>query len=109
MAVCFASRRFLRLVDACASNHFTKSDTPTLVSYVQAIQLSQSAVKKAAADPAALAVWVKATQLQTSLARALRLTVQSRSDPKVIGRNIPSGLRPPWEDYGANRGDDHGN
>jgi hypothetical protein len=89
---------FTELVAACSPSHFAKSDEPMLVSYVQAILLSQFAVKQAAKDPAMLALWEKATRMQAMLASRLRLTVQSRINPKTTGRQRPSGLRHPWDD-----------
>jgi hypothetical protein len=87
------------LVNACAADHFVKSDMPLLISYVQSTLLSRSAIKKAATDKAALAVWDRATKMQATLATRLRLAPQSRIDPKTVGRNAPKPwLRRPWED-----------
>jgi hypothetical protein len=65
-------------------------DIPLLASYVQATILARGAVKEAAQDPRSLAVWEKATRMQATLATRLRLSPQSRVDPKVVGRNRPT-------------------
>jgi hypothetical protein len=89
---------FAEIIEACSPRHFAKSDIPLLVSYVQSTLLSRSAVKRATEDPAMLGLWEKATRMQAMLASRLRLTVQSRVDPKTTGRQRPSGLKHPWED-----------
>ena len=89
---------FRETVQSCSADHFAASDTPLLVSYVQATLMARGAIKDAPADKAALGVWERATKMQAVLATKLRLTVQSRIDPKVVGRNTPKAyLRRPWE------------
>jgi hypothetical protein len=78
---------FVELVASCPAKQFVLSDIPLLASYVQATILARGAVKEAAQDPRSLAVWEKATRMQATLATRLRLSPQSRVDPKVIGRN----------------------
>ncbi len=88
---------FTEIVEACSPRHFVKSDVPLLVSYVQSTLLSRSAVKSAAQDLKMLALWEKSTRMQATLANRLRLSVASRADPKTITRQMPSGLRAPWD------------
>jgi hypothetical protein len=90
---------FVELIEACSPRHFVASDLPLLASYVQAILLSRSAVKDAAEDPAMLVLWEKATRMQATLATRLRLSPQSRTDPKTIGgMQQASGPPNPWDD-----------
>jgi hypothetical protein len=60
---------FVELINACAPQHFVKSDAPLLAAYVQSILLSRSAVKHAGKDPAALALWEKSTRMTATLER----------------------------------------
>jgi len=91
-------RLFVELTEACSPRHFVPSDAPLLANYVSATLLSRFAVKKAAKDPAMLALWEKATRIQASLATRLRLSPQARLDPKTVGRQPPTVLRKPWQD-----------
>jgi hypothetical protein len=86
---------FTEVVRSCSPKHFIESDAPQLVSYVQAILMARRCVR----DPAKVSTWEKAVKVQAMLARSLRLTVQSRVDPKTIGRNAPHApsLPEPWE------------
>jgi hypothetical protein len=89
---------FVEIVEACSPKHFVPSDLPLLVSFIQSTLLSRQAIKDAAEDTTALAVWEKATRMQATLATRLRLAPQARTDPKTVGRQMPrfSGP-PPWE------------
>ena len=91
-------RLFTELVEACSPRHFARSDEPLLIAYVQSILLSQFAVKKAAKDPAMLALWEKSTRMVGMLSTRLRLSVQSRADPKTIARQHPYVGPNPWDD-----------
>jgi hypothetical protein len=84
-----------RLFDEIADNaqHLIPTDAPLLASYVQATIAS----RRSARDPSKADLWEKATRLQAMLATKLRLTAQSRVDPKKLGRQEPPGVRPPWE------------
>jgi hypothetical protein len=85
---------FLATVNACSPEHFCESDTPLLISYVRAACLAQSG---AAGDPDQFARWEKATKLMAMLATRLRLSPQSRVDPKTAGRMArPSQGNEPW-------------
>jgi hypothetical protein len=88
---------FVEIVEACSPKHFVPSDLPLLVSFIQSTLLSRQAIKNAANDGAALAVWEKATRMQATLATRLRLAPQARLDPKTLARQQPNLVRPPWE------------
>jgi hypothetical protein len=87
---------FEELVAACSADHFRISDLPVLVSLVQATLLARSAGR----DPAMVAEFDRVARLQATLATKLRLTPQSRTDPKNIGRQqlLPTGPMP-WETH----------
>lgn len=84
---------FVELVGACDALHFRKSDLPLLVSFIQSTLISRAA----AHDPDKAILWEKAVRMQATLATRLRLSPQSRTDPKTIGRNQPYLGRKPWE------------
>ncbi len=85
---------FSELVEACDASHFRDSDIPLLVSYIQSTLISRCA----AHDPDKITIWEKATRMQATLATRLRLSPQSRADPKTVGRQQPFVGRKPWED-----------
>jgi hypothetical protein len=80
---------FTDLVAATNAKHFTESDSPLLVSYVQATLLSRRAIKKAGRDARALSTWEKACRMQAVIATKLRLAPQSRIDRKAVTRHMP--------------------
>ena len=84
---------FSELVGACDAAHFRESDLPLLISYVQSTLIS----RRAARDPDSIALWEKATRMQATLATRLRLSPQSRVDPKTIGRQQPQRGPLPWD------------
>lgn len=85
---------FDELVAATSAKHFRVSDVPLLISFVQATL----AARAVARDPAQTKAWEGAVRVQAMLANRLRLSPQSRSDPKTVAReNYDSGLRKPWD------------
>jgi hypothetical protein len=62
------------------------------VSYVQATLMARQTVR----DPEQVATWDKAVRLQAMLATRLRLTPQSRSDPKTTAL-LAVRRKPTWE------------
>ena len=86
------------LIDAAAPEHFRASDAPLLVALVQATLLSRNLARDATKgrDPAKVASWERATRTMASLATKLRLSPQSRTDPKTTGRETVSNIRAPW-------------
>lgn len=96
---------FAALVRCCDPTHFRESDTPLLVSYIQATLLARSA----AYDAEKVATWVQAVKVQAMLATRLRLAPQARTDPKSLARQQPL-LRKPWDAAPWHRdADDHDN
>jgi hypothetical protein len=88
---------FLELTEACAPEHFVRSDLPLLTAFVQAVELSRSAIRRAGDDPATLQQWDRATKMVGMLATRLRLSPQSRSEPRSVARHLPSALPRPWQ------------
>jgi hypothetical protein len=78
---------FRTLVAQCSPDHFTESDTPLLISFVQATLIGRAAATALASGQAdALARWERATKLQATLATRLRLAPQARASPITAGR-----------------------
>ena len=85
---------FRTMISQVAPDHFTESDGPLIVSYVQATLLSRRASKElAAGNTKALAIWDRATKIQATLATRLRLAPQSRSCPKTLSRKLAAHSR----------------
>jgi phage terminase small subunit len=87
---------FVELIEACAPEHFVRSDLPLLTAFVQAIELSRSAIRRVGDDPTALQTWERAVKVVATLATRLRLSPQSRSEPRSVARHLPSALPRPW-------------
>ena len=68
-------------------------DLPLLTSFVQATLIS----RRAARDPREAVLWERAVRTQAMLATRLRLTPQSRIDPKTLGRQQTPQPKQPWE------------
>jgi hypothetical protein len=81
---------FEQLIAAADPRHFRESDSPLLVSLVQATLMAH----KLGRDPSKVAEWEKATRVQAMLATKLRMTPQARTDPKVIARMQQNGIVP---------------
>lgn len=87
---------FVELIDSVEPRHFTKSDLPQLVSYIQVTLACRAHAARVARDPSrdTISAWDKLLRTQMALARSLRLTVQSRIDPLTIGRRANGHGRP---------------
>jgi hypothetical protein len=83
---------FDELVGACDPRHFVESDLPLLASYVQATLIARDAARA----PSKI-VFEKAVRMQATLATRLRLSPQSRIDPKTVGRRQEYQGPRPWE------------
>lgn len=79
---------FAEIVASRDPRHFVESDLPLLVSYVQATLMAHAMAREAGKT----ADWEKAVRVQAMLARSLRLTPQSRMDPKVSALRAGAGL-----------------
>ena len=96
---------FVDLVESCQASHFRKSDLPLLVRYAEACALADLAAEHLRKDgpvifgkPSAwLTVQGQALKSMVALSMRLRLSPQSRLDPKTAAREKPPLERPPWE------------
>lgn len=77
---------FRQVIAECAADHFTASDAPLLVAYVQSVLLSRWAFKELGEDRENYRVWQQAARTMATLATKLRLCPHSRTDPKTIAR-----------------------
>ena len=85
---------FAEIVGAVDPRHFVEGDLPLLCSYVTATLIA----RKASRDMSMINVWEKATRMQAMFATRLRLSPQSRLDPKTVARRLPERSGPaPWE------------
>jgi hypothetical protein len=82
------ARIFREVISSNPATLFHKSDSPLLVSYVQAIDLGHAAKKGALKNPKLAHVWERATRVQSILATKLRLTPRSRTDTKMLSRKL---------------------
>ena len=84
---------FAALIRCCDPAHFRESDSPLLISYIQATLLARSA----AHDVDKIAIWERAVKIQAMLATRLRLAPQARTDPRSLARQLrPFPGLPPW-------------
>jgi phage terminase small subunit len=95
---------FIDIVTACEPQHFRPADLPLLVRYVEACVLADQAAEQLR-DGAVIdgkpSPWItvqeKAVRAMVALSMRLRLSPQSRIDPKTLGRQqIYTGPKP-WE------------
>lgn len=91
---------FGEIVAACDASHFTPSDLPLLCRYVAAVRLAELAEQHLRDEGPVIdgraSAWLiaheKAVRAVVALSLRLRLSPQSRIDPKTAGRN--PGVRP---------------
>jgi phage terminase small subunit len=91
------AQRFADLAAACDPEHFRESDLPLLVRYVEADLLAEQAARELRKDGPVvdgraspwLIVQEKSVRAMVALAMRLRLSPQSRIDPKAVGRKQP--------------------
>lgn len=92
---------FRALVATVAPEHFTNTDIPLVVAYVQATIHSRRASIAIEDDFCrdTLALWDRSTKMMATLATRLRLAPQSRYDAKTAHRRAARqpGMKPPWE------------
>ena len=93
---------FAELIAACDTRAFVPSDTPLLVSFVQATLVARST----AHDPDKAQLWERSVKLQATLATRLRLAPQARTDPKTAARQQEYRGPRPWEIRPGEGGDD---
>lgn len=96
---------FTALVASCDPRHFQASDLPLLVRYCEACTLGDLAATELRRDGAVVkgkaSPWIviqeKSVRAMVALSMRLRLSPQSRTDPKTIGRQQTPIGRKPWE------------
>jgi hypothetical protein len=95
---------FIDLVNACDAKHFRQSDLPLLVRYVEAAALSDQAaqeLRQGAVVNGKVSPWLtvqeKSVRTMVALSMRLRLSPQSRIDPKTLGRHEPYSGPKVWE------------
>ena len=94
---------FVDLVTACDPKHFRPSDLPLLCRYCEtavlaeqaALELRRGAVVAGKPSPS-ITIQEKAVRAMVALSMRLRLSPQSRIDPKTLGRQQHQGPLP-WE------------
>ena len=97
-------KTFLDLVNGCDPEHFRLCDLPLLVRYSESIvladraaqELRKGAIIKGRTSPW-LAVQREAVKAMVALSIRLRLSPQSRIDPKTLGRQQLRTGPAPWE------------
>lgn len=95
---------FLDLVAGCDRRHFRPSDLPLLCRYVEAAALGDQAaaqLRLGAVVNGRPSPWItvqeKAVRAMVALSMRLRLSPQSRIDPKTVGRQQGFQGPRPWE------------
>ena len=95
---------FIAIVSACDSDHFREPDLPLLARFCEAailaehaaLELRHGAVVDGKASPW-IVVQEKCIRALVALSMRLRLSPQSRIDPKTLGRQQPCSGRKPWD------------
>jgi hypothetical protein len=95
---------FVAIVAGCDAGHFRQPDLPLLSRYCEAAVLAEQAaleLRNGAVVNGKPSPWIvvqeKCVRSMVSLSMRLRLSPQSRLDPKTLGRQQPYPGRPPWE------------
>jgi len=97
---------FNRIVANCDARHFRPSDELLLVRYAEASALCDLAADHLRTEGAVVggkpSPWItvqeKSVRTMVALSMRLRLSPQSRADPKTIARQQVPPRRPPWEE-----------
>jgi hypothetical protein len=76
-----SDERSMFMALAAQDRHLTRTDEPLLATYVQAIGKTSRLAQHKDVGP-----WERAARVLIALARSLRLTPQSTTDPQAIGR-----------------------
>jgi len=95
---------FLAIVSGCDTGHFREADLPLLSRYCEAAILAEQAaleLRNGAVVGGKPSPWIivqeKSVRAMVSLSMRLRLSPQSRLDPKTLSRQQPYVGPPPWE------------
>ena len=97
---------FAAVVKACDPKHFRHSDLPLLCRFCELTALADHAAHELREHGAVIggkpSPWIvvqeKCVRGLVALSMRLRLSPQSRLDPKTVGRQRPPLYRRPWED-----------
>jgi hypothetical protein len=107
---------FAEIVASCPPTHWRPSDTYLVESLAQAILTERAAYQNIALESAVVGArvsqWISVAATSCKqialLSTKLRLTPQSRSDPKTVGRRSRNaGMPKPWEPEPLGAPDDH--
>jgi phage terminase small subunit len=95
---------FVGIVAGCDADHFRQTDLPLLSRYCEATVLAEQAaleLRNGAVVDGKPSPWIviqeKCVRAMVSLSMRLRLSPQSRLDPKTVARRQPYSGPPPWE------------
>jgi phage terminase small subunit len=95
---------FSSIVGGCDAEHFRQTDLPLLSRYCEAAVLAEQAaleLRNGAVVNGKPSPWIviqeKCVRAMVSLSMRLRLSPQSRLDPKTLGRQQPQRGPMPWE------------
>jgi phage terminase small subunit len=95
---------FASIVGGCDADHFRQTDLPLLSRYCEAAILAEHAaleLRNGAVVDGKPSPWIivqeKCVRAMVSLSMRLRLSPQSRVDPKTLGRQQPQRGPLPWE------------
>ena len=95
---------FASIVGGCDADHFRQTDLPLLSRYCEAAILAERAARElrnGAVVDGKPSPWVvvqeKCVRAMVSLSMRLRLSPQSRIDPKTLARQQPYSGRNPWD------------
>jgi len=95
---------FAALVTGCDADHFRQTDLPLLSRYCEAAILAEQAaleLRNCAVVDGKPSPWIvvqeKCVRAMVSLSLRLRLSPQSRLDPKTLARQLPHSGPQPWD------------
>jgi phage terminase small subunit len=95
---------FEAIVSGCDAGHFREPDLPLLSRYCEAAVLAEQAaleLRNGAVISGRASPWIiiqeKCIRALVALSMRLRLSPQSRLDPKTLARQQPYSGRRPWE------------
>jgi phage terminase small subunit len=95
---------FATIVAGCDAGHFRQTDLPLLSRYCEAAVLAERAaleLRNGAVVDGKPSPWIviqeKCVRAMVSLSMRLRLSPQSRIDPKTLGRQQPHPGPRPWD------------
>ena len=95
---------FSSIVGGCDAEHFRQTDLPLLSRYCEAAVLAEQAaleLRNGAVVNGKSSPWIviqeKCVRAMVSLSMRLRLSPQSRLDPKTLARQLPHSGPQPWD------------